>query len=129
MLWASEGAAQVAVIANKSVPVETISNADLYDLYAFEVRRWEDGQPVTVFDLKQHGDTRMDFYQYLGKSPSRMKSIWLVLKLSGEGEPPEALASEEDMIQRVISTPGAIGFTRLPVDDSQVKVLGVVSNS
>ena len=121
-----EGVAQVAVIAHPAVPIDSISKTDLYDLYAFEIRKWGDGQPVVVFDIKQQGDLRKNFYNYLGKSPSRMKSIWLVHKLSGEGEPPEALATEEAMMQRVAETPGAIGFTYLPVEDATVKVLTVI---
>ena len=123
---AFEGIAQVAIIANKSVPVETITNTELYDLYAFETRKWQDGQPVIVFDLKPHEEVRIDFFKFLGKSPSRMKSIWLVNKLSGEGEPPEALSSEEVMLQRVAETPGAIGFVCLPFGSDLVKVLAVI---
>ena len=122
----SDGSAQVVVIANLSVPVDSITNAELYDLYAFEKRRWEDGQPVIVFDLEQDRDIRSGFFNFLGKSPSRMKSIWLIHKLSGEGEPPEALPNKEDMITRVADTPGAIGFARIPVQNDSVKILATI---
>ena len=122
----TDGAAQVAVIAHKSVPVDTITRAEVLDLYAFENRKWRDGQPVVVLDLKPKGTVRTAFYAFLGKSPSRMKSIWLINKLAGEGEPPEALASEAAMIQRVAETPGALGFVSFPVDTDSVKVLAVI---
>lgn len=124
--FAYDGFAQIAVIANQSVPIETIKKTDLYDLYAFEIREWEDGQSVIVFDLKQPAQMRTQFYKFLGKSSSRMKSIWLLHKLSGEGEPPEALPSEDAMLDRVAETPGAIGFIRLPVENDSVKVLAVI---
>ena len=125
-LGAADSTAQVVVIAHPSVPVDAITSAELFDLYAFETRKWQDGQPVVVLDLKQKRDLRTTFFKFLGKSPSRMKSIWLVNKLSGEGEPPEALPSEEAMVQRVAETPGALGFTRPPVDTNAVKVLAVI---
>ena len=51
----TDGAAQVAVIAHKSVPVDTITSAEVLDLYALENRKWRDGQPVVVLDLKPKG--------------------------------------------------------------------------
>ena len=115
--------AQVAVIANKSVPLEEISESLLLDIYSGDIRWWENGDPVVVFDLEQKTDVKSDFYNFLGKSTSRMKSIWLKNMLSGEGEPPEALKSEEEMQKRIGETVGAIGFISKSKVASEVKVL------
>ena len=117
---------QVAVIANPSVPVDTITNIELLDFFSRDIRLWSDDKPVTVFDLKPKGEAKDAFYSFIGKSTSRMKSIWMKKMLSGEGDPPAALDSEESMLKKVSSTPGAIGFVHLKSVTPGVKILAVI---
>jgi ABC-type phosphate transport system substrate-binding protein len=118
--------AQVAVIAHESVPVEEIEHGDLLDIYTGDVRSWDDGEPVIVFDLKPRGDVKDIFYDFLGKSASRMKSIWLKRMLAGEGDPPPAIESEEAVLQKIKTTPGAVGFISQEKVTDEVKVLAVI---
>ena len=129
-LWAAPAAwAGVAVIANDDVPVDSLTKAELLDMYTGDIQRWSNGTPVILTDLKQRGEVRDTFYAYLGKPPSRMKSLWLKRLLSGDGNPPESLESEADMLTMVRSTPGAIGFVSETRVDDSVKVLAVISEA
>ena len=112
--------AQIVVIAHKAVPEDTLSQAQLLDFYSGELKSWSNKVPAVVFDLKPVNEIRELFYQLLGKTPSRMKSIWLKKLLMGEGDPPAALESEEEVLKKVAATRGAIGFV------SKVKVTGEV---
>lgn len=125
---AGPAAAQVAVIVHPSVPAEAIERGMLLDIYAGDVKAWSNGQPVVVIDLEPRGEVKDVFYRYLGRSPSRMKSIWLRRKLLGEGEPPEAMTSQEALVERVAATPGAIGFVdaHLVNGADDVKVLAQI---
>jgi len=114
LAMAAPAAADVAVIVNKSVPLDTITSTYLLDLYTGDIRTWTNGEPVVLVDLKLRTDTKNMFYQYMGKSNSRMKSIWMKNMLSGEGNPPQSFGSEQDLLQKVASTPGAIGYLSLP---------------
>jgi ABC-type phosphate transport system substrate-binding protein len=123
---APASSAEVAVIAHPSVPVHQMSSAELLDLYSGDVRQWRNGAPVVVLDLKPKSGIKDAFYGYLGKSSSRMKSIWMKNLLSGEGQPPEALASETEMLQKVASTRGAIGYIdRALVTDAVVVLVTI----
>ena len=124
--WAEASFSQVAVIAHKSVPVDTIKKSELLDFYTADVKKWINGEKVIVNDLKPKGEVKKIFYKFLGKTPSRMKSIWLRNMLSGEGDPPEALKSEEEMLQKIAATPGAIGFLSHTKVDNNVKTLIVI---
>ena len=117
---------QVAVIANKSVPLDSISKNTLLDLYTQDIKKWPDGEPVIVKDLKPKNDVKKIFYKFLGKSPSRMKSIWMKKMLSGESDPPEAVTNEQEMVQKIASTPGAIGFVAQESVSSAVKTLLII---
>ncbi len=124
--WAEASFSQVAVIAHKSVPVDTIKKTELLDFYTGDIKKWMNGDKVIVNDLKPKGEVKKIFYKFLGKTPSRMKSIWLKKMLSGEGDPPEALKSEEEMLQKIAATPGAIGFLSHTKVDNNVKTLIVI---
>jgi len=119
----------VYIVANTSVPVDSLAKTDVLDLYSFEVQTWENGLHVVVFDLEPKGDVKDSFYTYLGRTPSRMKSIWLKRKFSGEGDAPEALPSEEDMVSRIVSTPGAIGFVSEQFISDELKILIAIPES
>lgn len=124
--WPPPAPAQVLVIAHKSVPAESIDRGMLLDFYTGDIRSWPNGQPVVVIDLAPRTDVKETFYRYLGKTSSRMRSIWLKRKLSGEGDPPESLETEEEMVKRVGSTPGAVGFVSRDKINNRVKVLAVI---
>lgn len=115
--------AQVAVIAHPSVPLDRLEKTELRYIYTGDIRKWGNGEAVVVFDLKPNGEMKDAFYDFLGKSPSRMKSIWLKNLLSGEGDPPESLKSEQEMLAKVAATRGAIGFISESMVDKSVKVL------
>jgi len=117
---------QIAVIANKNVPVDSVSKEELLDYYSGEIRQWQNKKPITVFDLKPRLEIREKFFEYLGKSSSRMRSIWLKKFLSGEGDPPAALENELKILSTVASTPGSIGFINTKLINNSVKVLKLI---
>ena len=102
--------AQVTVIAHESVPVDSLDKSDLLKLFSGTTEYWENQIPVTIVDLALEGEVRDAFYSYLGRPSSRMRSIWLKRKLTGEGELPQSMGSEEELLKLVSSTEGAIGF-------------------
>lgn len=123
LFWATLSRGQIVVIAHKSVPVDTLKKSELLDFYTCDIRKWSNGQPVVIFDLKAPSEVKTMFYNFLGKSSSRMKSIWLKKVLSGEGEPPQVLNSEEDVVSKVAATAGAIGFVSKTQGRKNVKVI------
>ena len=123
LVWTTDSTGQVVVIANKSVPMDTIKKSVLLDFYARDIKKWSDGQPVIILDLKPQSEVKTAFYNFLGKSPSRMKSIWLKKMLSGEGDPPEAMNSEGELLKKVAATAGALGFASKASVRKDVKIL------
>jgi ABC-type phosphate transport system substrate-binding protein len=119
-------AAQVAVIAHRSVQAEDVDKDLLFEIYKGDVRTWDDDTKIKVWDLSERGEVRDSFYEFLGKRPSRMKSIWMRKLLTGEGEPPEVSESQEKMIENVIATTGSIGYVDKELVDDRVKLLLVI---
>ncbi len=130
-LWlgAVNACAQVAVIANKNVPMDSLSKTQLLDYYSCELKQWSKGVPVAVVDLKLASETKEAFYRFLGMTASRMKSLWLKKMLMGENAEPLAVKTEEEMLQKVASTSGALGFVSLSKLTPAVKTLLIISPS
>ena len=113
----------VVVIGNKNVPVDTLKKSELIDIYSQDLKNWKNGKSIVLFDLKPKTEVKNIFYDYLGKSTSRMKSIWMKKLLLGENVPPEALENAEEMLEKVSVTSGAIGFIEKNKVNDQVKIL------
>lgn len=126
LLCVAGASAQVAVIANKSVPEDTIRKTQLLDFYTGDIKKWDDKTPVVVFDLKPNSEAKKTFYEFLGKNPARMKSIWLKKLLSGEGDPPQSLNTEEEILKKVAATPGGLGFVSSSKVSKDVKTLCII---
>ena len=126
---ATASPAEVAVIAHRSVSEDTLTRGRLLDFFKGDVEKWAGGERVVVKDLKAKGDVRDAFYSVLGMRPSRMRSIWLRKMLSGEGEPPESLASEDEVLTKVRTTPGAIGFISRDKVTDDVKMLLLIPDA
>ena len=123
ILFAATGYSQVAVIANKSVSDNSINISKLTDIYFLRVKVWSNGNAIVPLTIKSENGTVDKFFSSIGKSYEDMKKIWMKLQLTGEGMAPEALGSEDEIINKVSSTPGAIGFVSASKVNDKVKVL------
>ncbi len=123
LTFMESGSGQVVIIAHKSVPVDTLKKSELLDLYIGDVRFWVDDVPVVTLELEPEDNIKTLFYSFLDRRPSWMKSIWLKKMLSGEGDPPLFMNSMEDILKKVASTPGAIGYINQADVTTDVKVL------
>ena len=111
------------MIAHKDVPVDTLKKRVLLDFFTGDIKTWKGGGPVVVIDLKPKTATKKQFYKFLGKSSSRMKSIWMKKMLSGEGDPPQSFATEDEILAKIKMTSGAIGFVSRAKVNGDVKIL------
>jgi ABC-type phosphate transport system substrate-binding protein len=123
LLGAAAAQAQVAVIANKSVSESSISAGKLNDIYSLRLKTWNNGKEIVPVTLKSDNETSQKFFGSLGKPMMEMKKLWMKIQLTGEGQPPTGVGSDDDMIAKVASTPGAIGFVSADKVNGSVKVL------
>lgn len=121
-IYTTVGTAQVVVIANKSVKTDKINVSALKDLYFLDAQSIG-GDKVKLFDISSDNASKTSFYTALGSTSAEVKKVWLKAKLTGSGNPPESVGSEEDMVKKVASTPGAIGYVDKSKVSADVKVL------
>ena len=100
--------ADIAVIANKGVGVKSLDNDQVKNIYFLDSKNIGSAKAV-LFSIKEDGDAKNRFFAALGTSAEAIKKIWLKAKLTGSGDPPTSV-SEDEIVQKVASTPGGIGF-------------------
>jgi ABC-type phosphate transport system substrate-binding protein len=119
--------AQVAVIANKSVAESTIDASKLSSIYSLKDKTWSDGKSIVPVMLKGDSQATDKFFSAVGKSKIEMNKLWMKLQLTGEGQAPEGMSSEDEVLNKVASTPGAIGFVSVSKAGSNVKILFTIN--
>ena len=97
------------VIVNDKVTSPALTVKDLMDIYTLNKSHWDDGTRIAVFDLK-NGRTKESFLAYVGMTENDLKRIWLRKQFTGKARPPRAVASEDEVVDLVGRTPGAIGY-------------------
>ena len=122
LLLSGAAQAQVVVIVNKSVSLANVDKNMMANIYLLDTKDLG-GVKLVVFDIKDETATKMKFYAAIGQSPAALRKEWLKAKLTGGGNPPTALATDDDVVARVAATPGGIGYVSADKVNSTVKVI------
>ena len=119
--------AAVEIIANRGVTASAVTLASARALFGMRMTRWpEDGKPVKVFVLPDgHPLHAALCKEQLNLFPYQLRQSWDRLVYSGMAQAPIEVSTEEEMINRVATTPGAVGYARKVKPNDPVKVLYV----
>lgn len=115
--------AQVSVIVNPNVPVSSLNDKALANIYSLTTTKWGNGARIVVIDQKDKNTTKLKFYQFIRKDPVTLQKDWLRKVITGEAKAPEPAGSDDDIIRKVMSTPGAIGYVKSSSVTGGVKVV------
>ena len=115
--------AEVVVIVNPSVSA-TVSAKDISRIFLGKSKSLPGGHKVKPLSLSDGNAARDEFNEkVLKKSNSQLKSYWSKLIFTGKGQPPKELGSDADMIAKISSDPGGIGYISKESVTDTVKVL------
>lgn len=89
----------------------TLERKTLRAAFGMSLQTWPDGRPLTVFVFRDDDAMHQQFCRkILGVLPYTLRRNWDRLLFSGAAQAPIAVNSPEEMLHRVASTPGAIGY-------------------
>jgi len=124
-LAASSG--EVVLIANPSVAAVSLSRTNLFNIFLGPPAVWPDGIPVVPVDFSGSAALKDEFYQrFLERSLAQVRTVRARLIFSGSGFPPREVDSVAEMLQRVATTPGAIGYVPREQVNRSVREIGFV---
>lgn len=99
------------VIVNPDVGDRSVSQSSLRAIFSMRMRQWQDGKPIRVFVLPGESAAHVSFSKsVLNTFPYQLKRSWDLMVYSGSGQAPTEVGSPAEMLQKVSSTPGAIGY-------------------
>lgn len=102
----------ISVLVNSDVQTEELTPAQLRKIFSMRQTVWPDGQPIAVFVLKTENSAHQALCKYVLKMfPYQIERLWNKLAYSGLGDKPTELKSEKEMLEKLSSTPGAIGYS------------------
>ncbi|MBA4143159.1 MAG: hypothetical protein H0X43_09185 [Nitrosospira sp.] len=114
------------VIAHPSISEKTLAKTSLRAIFGMRLHSWPDGRAIKVFVMPDDTPLHAAFSkEKLNVFPYQLRSAWDRLVFSGTGQAPETVNSPEEMLARVASTPGAIGYLNKSWIDGSVNVLQI----
>lgn len=120
-------AKDIALVSNKGNAVTGVSAADLQKICKGQMPRWPDGKPVTLI-MRDPGSAEMK--QVLEKVYAASKeevSSMIAVANHGRTNHPAivVVGSDEDLVNKVQSTPGAVGLVDVYSINGGITVLKI----
>lgn len=121
--WATE---PYEIVSNPSVSEKTLSKSSLRAIFGMRLHEWPDGTAIRVFVMPDDSSIHAAFSkEKLNVFPYQLRAAWDRLVFSGTGQAPNTVSSPEEMLAKVASTPGAIGYLTKSRMDGSVDVLQI----
>ena len=120
-------ARDIAVVSNKSNALGAITVADLIKVCKAQTTRWSDGKPVTfVMRSPSSPEMKMVLEKVYGMSESELNSLIVTSNHARTNHPAILVAtSDEELVNTVASTPGAVGVVDVYSINSSVAVVKI----
>jgi len=118
-------ARDIAVVSNKANPVSTISLPDLIKICKAQTNRWPDGKPVT-FIMRAPASPEMKLVlEKIYELPEPQVQELITNANHGRTNHPAIMIvnSDEDLVDKVASIPGAVGVVDVYAINSSVAVV------
>ena len=120
-------ARDLALVANKANGQQAVSLVDLVKVCKAQTSRWPDGRSVTfVLRAPSAPEMKIVLEKVYGMSASDVDGLIVASNQSHPSHPPFVIVtSDEDLVNKVASIPGAVGFVDVYSINSSVAVIKV----
>lgn len=118
--------AQVVLVAHQTSAIGNLTRNEARLLFTMRLKNWPDGTLVRVHVLPDNHDVHRRFAnEILGLYPYQLRRGWDRQLFSGTGQAPVTVANEREMLDRLVTTPGAIGYLSRAVEHPALRVIEV----
>tara|TARA_R110001599_G_scaffold228862_1_gene428098 strand:+ start:322 stop:834 length:513 start_codon:yes stop_codon:yes gene_type:complete len=116
--------ADIVVVVSAQSEVSQLQRIDIENIFFGRNYTFPNGAGATPLDLEEGSAERVEFYMKLaGRSPAQVKAFWAKLIFTGRGRPPAVVSDREELIDRLIADPNAIGYIDSSYVDDRVKIV------
>jgi ABC-type phosphate transport system substrate-binding protein len=115
----------VLIIANESTAVSSLDRDDVKQIFLGRKTTWDDDTKITfvVQDRTKAGDAFLK--AYLQKTASQYDNYWKKQVFTGQGRAPYSFSSNQELVEFVSQTPGAIGYVSKTTNTEGTKIITV----
>lgn len=125
-IWPAKPVAAAEVIVHPGVQDQILTVNLARAMFGMRQAQWPDGTPVRVFVMPEQYSLHINFCrEVLNIYPYQLRQSWNRLVYSGTGQAPIEVASEQEMVQKVSVTPGAIGYINKVISNDPVRPMSV----
>lgn len=119
------GARDLALVSNKANSLATISVPDLVKVCKAQTNRWPDGKPVTLIMRAPSAPEMRLFLEKVYDLPEAQVKDLISTANHGRSNHPAIMIvdSDEELVNKVASTPGAVGVVDVYAINSSVSVV------
>lgn len=104
-------AAEIEVIVHSETEMSSISRSELSKIFLKRLRTWSNGQLAVPVDQSPEREVRSGFTRRVHQqSVVTVEVYWKRMIFSGKRLPPTELANDQEVLDFVRSTPGAVGY-------------------
>ncbi len=115
---------ELLLIVHPSVEHQRITRNTARAVFAMRQRTWPDGQAIHVVVMPNGHPTHERFTkEILGVYPHQLQLSWDRLVFSGTGQAPDQVSTPRSMLERIATTPGAVGYIERGYVDERVQVV------
>jgi ABC-type phosphate transport system substrate-binding protein len=131
LLWAlgspapaGEGAYRIVV--NPANPATALQRAELARLFMRKASAWPDGTPAAAVDQPRTAPVRSAFSRDVhNKDVDSVVAYWSTMVYAGREMPPPVRKSDQEVLDFVRQTPGAVGYVSADAEVAGVKVIAL----
>jgi ABC-type phosphate transport system substrate-binding protein len=118
-------AADLVLVANPDHAGAKLSRQEVAEIYCGRMTHWADGARVVPAYLTDGPVHEAFLRNYVGKSDFQFIATWKKLVFSGKSSMPDSVASEAEMVARIRTIPGALGYVSSGTSTEGVVVVAV----
>lgn len=121
--WANE---QYEIVTHPNISVKSLSVNSLRAIFGMQLKAWPDGTAIKVFVLPDDNFLHQRFAkEKLHVFPYQLRLTWDRLVFSGTGQAPNSVSSSAEMLTKIASTPGSIGYLEISHINNNVHILKI----
>lgn len=123
-LIVSPAFAEVVIIANNNVSLESLNKEDVQKIFLGKMVKWPDNSSIRFATV--NSDSHQEFLEtYINRSTSQFRNYWRKMVFTGKGQKPKAFETDQELVQFVSETSGAIGYVGANAALNNVKTITV----
>lgn len=113
-----------SLIVNDQTSINKISRNTARAIFSMRLKQWPDGSPIVVFVLADDNPLHRAFIRdKLSMFPHQLRRSWDRYVYSGTGLAPIEIDNEQEMLEKVATTPGSIGYTNKENTNAHIRTV------